>query len=86
MIEEADETAKTVVITQRNKFYVGDEIEIMKPSFENVPVQVLRIENIETGQEMESAPHPLQALRVTLSAPAAKGDILRVKEPDETKE
>jgi len=88
VIEEADEDANTVVITQRNKFCVGDEIEIMKPSFENIPVQVLRIVNIETGEEMESAPHPLQRLRVTLSAPAAAGDILRVQDPEaaETKE
>lgn len=65
-------------IEQKNKFLAGDEIEIMKPSGDNVKVRVLSIQD-EDGNEMESCPHSRQKLCITLSAPAAQYDILRVK-------
>ena len=43
-------------IEQRNKFSVGEIIEIMKPNGENVEAKVERILN-EEGEEQESAPH-----------------------------
>ena len=46
-------------IEQRNKFSVGEQIEIMKPDGRNIPVVVRRIVD-EEGQEMQSAPHPKQ--------------------------
>ena len=42
----------TVNIEQRNKFCVGDDIELMKPDGSNIPVTVLGIKN-EDGEEME---------------------------------
>jgi putative protease len=63
-------------IEQKNKFTVGDEIEIMKPSGENIPVTVLALTDAD-GNTLIDAPHPRQILDVTLSAPAAPGDILR---------
>ena len=68
-----------VKIEQRNKFSVGETIEIMKPNGDNVEVQVKRIVN-EEGEEQESAPHPKQVLYVELSGRADKYDILRRKE------
>lgn len=67
-----------VGIEQRNKFSVGETIEIMKPDGTNEPAKVLRIVN-EDGVMQESAPHPQQKLRVTLSALAKDYDILRRK-------
>lgn len=68
-------------IEQRNKFSVGEEIEIMKPDGENISVRVLRILT-EDGTEQESAPHPKQVLYVELSRPAACFDILRRREEE----
>ena len=68
----------TVEIEQRNKFSVGEVIEIMKPDGTNRETRVLSIVN-EDGKEMESAPHPQQQLKVTLDAPASPYDILRKK-------
>lgn len=65
-----------VRIEQRNKFCVGDEIEIMKPGGEDVPVKVLAMYD-EEGNPVESCPHPKQIIEVVLSAEAAVGDILR---------
>ena len=70
-----------VRIEQRNKFSVGEEIEIMKPNGENVLVTVEKIVNAE-GEEQESAPHPKQELYVKLSQAAEKYDILRRKESE----
>ena len=66
-------------LEQRNKFSVGEMIEIMKPDGENLAVRVEAILN-EEGEAMESAPHPQQKLRVKLSGKADACDILRRKE------
>ena len=58
-------------IEQRNKFSVGEEIEIMKPDGENLTVTVKRIVD-EDGADMESAPHPKQVLYIDLGHPLEK--------------
>lgn len=68
-------------IEQRNKFSVGETIEVMKPDGSNVEVQVRRIVN-EKGEEMESAPHPQQVLFIDLGMELDELDILRRKEPE----
>lgn len=65
-----------VEITQRNKFTVGEEIEVMKPDGENRKVIVTAIYD-EDGNSVESAPHPQQKLRVDIGAGVKKYDILR---------
>lgn len=72
-----------VRIEQKNKFCVGDEIEIMKPDGRNIPVKVLSMLT-EDGQRVESAPHPGQVLWVSLSSPAEKYDLLRTSKQKES--
>ncbi len=66
-------------IEQRNKFSVGEQIEVMKPNGENILVTVKAIRD-EKGADMESAPHPQQILYIDLGQPLEKYDILRRKE------
>ena len=66
-------------IEQRNKFSVGEEIEVMKPNGENITVTVKRITD-ETGKDMESAPHPKQKLFIDLGIKLDEYDILRRRE------
>ncbi|MCC8151910.1 MAG: U32 family peptidase C-terminal domain-containing protein [Lachnospiraceae bacterium] len=66
---------------QKNKFSVGETIEIMKPNGDNVEVRVNRIIN-EDGEEMDSAPHPKQVLLIDLGHPMEEFDVLRRKEED----
>ncbi len=66
-------------IEQRNKFSVGETIEIMKPNGENIHTLVKRIVD-EDGNEQESAPHPKQVLYIELDAKAEQYDILRREE------
>ncbi len=69
------------LIEQRNKFSVGEEIEIMKPDGRDVLVRVAAIFD-EEGNQMESAPHPKQKLWVDLEGLADVYDILRRKEEE----
>ncbi len=78
-IVEKTPDADRICIEQRNKFSVGDGIEIMKPDGSNVYATVEKITD-ENGTEQESAPHPKQKLIVTLRSeqPCREYDILRI--------
>lgn len=77
--EEKDGTYR---IEQRNKFSVGEEIEVMKPNGENISAVVKSIRD-EDGREQESAPHPKQVLYIDLGIPLEQYDILRRRETEE---
>lgn len=66
-------------IEQKNKFSVGETIEVMKPDGRNLEVVVKGIYD-EEGQLKESAPHPKQVLYVDLGVETEMFDILRRKE------
>lgn len=74
--EERDGTYR---IEQRNKFSVGETIEVMKPNGDNIEVTVKRILT-EDGMPQESAPHPKQVLYVDLGIQVDEYDILRRQE------
>lgn len=73
------------VIEQKNKFSVGETIEVLKPDGRNVPVRVTSIRD-ENGQEMDAAPHPKQRLSVDLGEGLAVFDVLRRREPEVAEE
>lgn len=66
-------------LEQRNKFLIGETIEIMKPCGDNIEAKVLRIED-EDGNEMESCPHPKQRIWIDLGVELKPYDILRRKD------
>ncbi len=66
-------------IEQRNKFVVGEEIEVIKPDGRNLTVSVKKITDAD-GNNMDSAPHPKQLLYVDLGQELSPFDILRRKE------
>ncbi|MBR3769174.1 MAG: U32 family peptidase [Lachnospiraceae bacterium] len=82
IIEEIDERGYAK-ITQRNKFCVGDTIEIMKPDGRNVPVVVEDMFDSE-GAHVDSAPHPQQELYLKLSEVPQQYDLLRVEKIEES--
>ena len=66
-------------LEQRNKFSVGEEIEIMKPDGRNLKVTVKKITD-EEGTELESCPHPKQKIYADFGTDLELNDILRRKE------
>lgn len=75
-VKEIDERG-FAKIEQKNKFLVGDMIEIMKPNGDNIPVKVNGIYT-EDGESVDSAPHPQQILYLDLSVIPDQYDLLRV--------
>lgn len=65
-----------VIFEQKNKFCVGDAIEIMRKSGENQTVRVLSMTNAH-GQSVESCPHPGERIQMRVDAPLYKGEIMR---------
>ena len=76
-VEEKDKEGRAK-ISQRNKFCVGDTIEIMKPDGRNIETTVLSLTTQE-GESVESAPHPKQTLFIGMTQEAETGDILRMR-------
>ncbi|MCM1309053.1 MAG: U32 family peptidase [Butyrivibrio sp.] len=66
-------------IEQRNKFSVGEEIELMKPNGTNLSLTVRGITD-EDGRAVLSAPHPRQKLYIDLGERLDSFDILRRKQ------
>ena len=61
---------------QKNKFSVGDVIEVMKPSGEIVDTTVKRMVNDE-GEDIESCPHPGQQIYIDVDVELGEYYILR---------
>ena len=64
-------------LEQKNKFSVGETLEIMRPDGTDTEAKVLEIRDAETDIPQESCPHACQKLKVRLSAMPEKGEILR---------
>ncbi|MBP7347722.1 MAG: U32 family peptidase [Butyrivibrio sp.] len=80
-VEETDDRGRAR-ITQRNKFSVGDKIEIMKPDGRDIETRVLGI-NQEDGTAVENAPHPKEILYVQFDQQVEQYDILRIHAPQD---
>ena len=73
-----DEDKKEALIEQRNKFNVGDTVEVFGP---NTSVQSFEVEYLinEDGDKVESASHPQERLRINIPFKVEKNDIIRVE-------
>ncbi len=65
-------------ITQRNKFYTGDTLDVLPPG--GVPFNTVcqKLVN-ENGDEVESAPHAKERLFMTTDKEVPEGSVIRVK-------
>ena len=70
------ETCETI-IEQRNKFSVGDEVEIFGPNTSASKFKIEYIINNE-GENVESASHAQEIVRVKIPFEVSKQDIMRV--------
>ncbi|MBR5484918.1 MAG: U32 family peptidase [Oscillospiraceae bacterium] len=65
-------------LTQRNKFSVGDEVEIMIPRQQPVRFTVKEMFN-EAGESITAAPHAMMKLTIPFDGSFPEGSILRVQ-------
>lgn len=71
-----DEDTKMATIEQRNRFFKGDEVEFMPPTGDYISGKIAKILT-EDGDEVESAPHPQQVLKIPVDVPLEKDTIMR---------
>lgn len=75
MVEDYNEKDGIATVMQRNKFVVGEEIEIMPAKGENWKMTVDKMWD-ENGISVDSAPHPKQILKIKFDKPVCKHDML----------
>lgn len=81
IIEEKDDTGM-YRLEQKNKFSVGEKIEVMKPDGTDLEVTVRAMAD-EDKKPVESCPHPKMTVWVDLGVQLEQGDILRRREAEE---
>ena len=74
--EESTGENGVCVITQRNKFLVGDTLDILPPDGRSYEIKCLSLKN-EDGEEVPSAPHPMQRLYMLSDQAVPKGSVIR---------
>ncbi len=75
-ILEYDAKEGVATVEQRNRMFVGDDIEIMGPGRETF-VQRIKWMKDEKGDYVESAPHPQQVITMPVDKRVNPGDMLR---------
>lgn len=76
IVTDYDENTKIATISQRNRFFVGDEIEIMQPGKPFFKQKVEYMED-EKGESISVAPHAAMTVRMPVCEPVTKDAILR---------
>ena len=64
------------VLTQRNRFCLGDEVELMTNDREPIPFKVEYMENAD-GEAIETTPHAMMTIKMRLPVPCSRLSILR---------
>ena len=76
IVRDYDSETQMVTIEQRRKFSVGDELEILVPHGDFIPVTLTEMFD-EDGNAIESAPHPTQIVRFKCEQTVPVPSILR---------
>lgn len=77
VVREYDEETGYAVVEQRNKMSVGEEIEIFGPDIEFFAQNITEMYDNESGDPIESAPHPQQIIKMKMAQPVKPNYILR---------
>ena len=76
IVLDYDDKTKTVTVSQRNRFFEGDEIEILEPK---KPFTTLKIENMvdEKGEKISVAPHAMMTVKFDAKEKISVGAMIR---------
>lgn len=76
LVLDYDKESGIATVEQRNRMFVGDEIEIFGPNKEYYTQTIEKMWD-EKGNEMEVAPHPQQRIKMKVSQPVEPWDMIR---------
>lgn len=71
-----DQDAQRLFIEQRNRFCLGDRLEVVMPSGMPFEAEVVDLRN-EQGEAIDAAPHPQSKVSMSLNRPVLPGSLLR---------
>ena len=77
IVKSYDSATGYAVVEQRNKMTLGDEIEVFGPDIPFFKQALESMYDAESGEPLESAPHPQQVLRIKMDQPVKENYILR---------
>ncbi len=83
VVREYDEKTGYAIVEQRNKMVLGDEIEVFGPDIDFFIQNITEMYDLESGEAVESAPHPQQMLKMKMLYPVKPDYILRKKKRSE---
>jgi len=78
LVKGYDHQTKMALVEQRNRFMVGDEVEIIQPGKDFSRQRITAIIN-EAGEKVDSAPHPQQLVRIPVNEEVVEFAMLRRK-------
>ncbi len=76
LVLKYDPSARMILIEQRNKICIGDELEIVGPKHEAWPIKVDAVWD-EEGKAITETPHPQMLYYLQSDLPVGPGDMLR---------
>lgn len=68
-------------VIQRNRFFLGDELEVLEPQKEPYRIKVTEMLN-EKGESIDVAPNPMATIRIKCDKDIKAGAILRKEKDD----
>src|SRR6056297_497816 len=77
-IKDYNPTTKIATVEQRNKFSVGEDVEIFGPNIEHIDYKIQTIID-DKGEEVESAPHPQQMVKMKIDREVKPDYLIRRK-------
>jgi putative protease len=73
-----DKETGIAVMSQRNKMFLSDEIEVLTPGKTGISFFAEALYN-EAGEPIESTPHPYMTFHMKTPVELKEGDIIRAK-------
>lgn len=78
IVTDYDSSTGIATITQRNRFFKGDEIEVLQPG-KPFHTQIVESMKNENDEEIDVAPHAAMIVKIPLTTAVVQGAMLRKK-------
>ena len=80
LVKDYNESSGYAVVEQRNKMEIGDKIEFFGPDGKSFSQVLTSMKDLESGEDLMSAPHAKQMLLIKTEQPVSANYLLRRKE------
>ncbi len=81
VVRDYDATTQIATVEQRNNFSVGEQLEVLQPEGENIPLAVTELHD-QAGQPLQAARHAQMLIALPSPVPLAPHSLLRRPQRD----